>query len=437
MHIHLPEIRSELEQLAAAVKALPSNEPFSIAHGAWNLPGLTRDEIAASIAELIERIDLYGDGELAVSESLLGDYPRRIAFLRVHTIPQLWGGNGQQALSSLQQTIGGLELVLAPMVDGGVEAKAVEAARSLNHANKKIRSIEARIQNLDPRSMNLLAMIERIEQAHDAADKLPTDLASLAEAREAIRVLAADSTKDKAVVEQVLSEVKVARESMTAMAVEAEVIIKRCFDAYRAQSSDGLASAFSTRSKSIASSMWVWVFGLVGSLALGASLGSRQLQSLSDALKGSGQHDSGAIWVDLLLALLSIGGPVWFAWISTKQIGQRFRLAEDYGYKASISKAYEGYRREAEELSHIDSSFQARLFSSALTRLEELPLRLVESSTHGSPWHELLSSDTVKDAARLVPGFVDQVSALAKTALGRAEKPSTSPTAATPITPPQ
>jgi len=80
-------------------------------------------------------------------------------------------------------------------------------------------------------------------------------------------------------------------------------------------------------------------------------------------------------------------------------------LAEDYAYKASVSKAYEGYRREAAQL---DEDFQKRLFASALTRLDEQPLRFVENESHGSPWHELLSSDIVKDAVRIAPQLVSE-----------------------------
>jgi hypothetical protein len=120
------------------------------------------------------------------------------------------------------------------------------------------------------------------------------------------------------------------------------------------------------------------------------------------------------------LSLLSVGAPVWFAWLSTKQIGQRFRLAEDYAFKASISRAYEGFRREA---ARFDKDMEARLLGSALSRLDELPLRLVETDTHGSPWHELASSDLVKQALKVVPGFADQVRDLAGKAM----------TAATPV----
>jgi hypothetical protein len=118
--------------------------------------------------------------------------------------------------------------------------------------------------------------------------------------------------------------------------------------------------------------------------------------------------------------VLSVGAPVWFAWLSTKQIGQRFRLSEDYAFKASISRAYEGFRREA---ARFDKDMEAKLLTSALTRLDELPLRLVEADSHGSPWHELASSNAVKQAMRLVPGFSEQIKDLASRALATATAP--------------
>jgi hypothetical protein len=70
----------------------------------------------------------------------------------------------------------------------------------------------------------------------------------------------------------------------------------------------------------------------------------------------------------------------------------------------------------------LDPAFQARLFASALARLDEIPLRLVETDTHGSPWHELASSDLVRQAIDTVPGFVDRVTGLAKQAIPSASQ---------------
>jgi hypothetical protein len=162
---------------------------------------------------------------------------------------------------------------------------------------------------------------------------------------------------------------------------------------------------------------------LVVALVGGAWLGGSQLHQLADAIQGS--TSPSIVWTRLAMSLLSVGGPIWFAWLATKQIGQRFKLAEDYAYKASVSKAYEGYRREA---LHLDEEFQKRLFSTALTRLDEQPLRFVETETHGSPWHELLSSDIVKEALRIAPELAGQFTQQARDKVkaakekGRAEK---------------
>ena len=68
-------------------------------------------------------------------------------------------------------------------------------------------------------------------------------------------------------------------------------------------------------------------------------------------------------------------------------------------------------------LQAFDKDMEAKLLTSALTRLDELPLRLVEIQSHGSPWHELASSDVVKKAMRDVPGFSSEIVSLARNKL--------------------
>jgi hypothetical protein len=161
--------------------------------------------------------------------------------------------------------------------------------------------------------------------------------------------------------------------------------------------------------------MWFWVVGLVIALLAGGYFGAQRLQTLIDMFKDPNQSPS-ILYPNLLISLLSIGAPIWFAWLSTKQIGQRFRLSEDYAFKAAISRAYEGFRREA---ARIDPEMEARLLASALSRLDEQPLRLVETESHGSPWQEMMNSDLVKQAIKTVPAFTEQVKDLAGKALSR------------------
>ena len=422
MHPTLELLDKELVQLEAQVTgSVPSNEPFNVAHGNWSFPGITRDELIQMAVDLRRLIEQRGGDSLSCNEVLLADYVRRLVFLRGNTVPQLWSGNAAAATSAYSITLerlkGALEAAFEDSASTTFESQKIEAVKALNRAQKALRAIEARLSGIDSRSENLDAKVERIEQAHEAADQLPTDLESLRELRTELEKMLGASTKDSAAISGQLSEINDIRDQLKTSRNEAASILTRCDEAYRATTSEGLASAFSERSKKLSYSMWIWVAGLVGALSLGAVAGTNQLHQLGEAIKSAttqGLQQNGGIWIDLLLSLLSVGAPVWFAWISTKQIGQRFRLAEDYGYKAAISKAYEGYRREAAML---DPVFQARLFATALTRLDEIPLRLVETETHGSPWHELASSDLVRQAIATVPGFTDKITDFAKQAI--------------------
>jgi len=167
--------------------------------------------------------------------------------------------------------------------------------------------------------------------------------------------------------------------------------------------------------------MYVWVLGLLIALGGGIYIGSLRYSSLLNAINAE-ELNWGVIWMNSILTLFSLSAPIWFAWISTKQISQRFRLAEDYSFKASVAKAYEGYRKEA---SRIDKAFEARLFSSALTRLEEAPLRLMEKDTHGSPWHELISSPQFEKALNKIPELKDKFISITNSIINESKKEKT------------
>ncbi|AXP07125.1 hypothetical protein DZG01_05050 [Pseudomonas fluorescens] len=269
-------------------------------------------------------------------------------------------------------------------------------------------------------------MVTRIESAHAAAQELPTDLQSLKEARSKIEVLMRSSTLDRDHVAEARASVESAKKELAELTANAKDVLIRCETAYASATSTGLAAAFSERSKALNNSVAWWVAGLLAALIAGSLFTFNRTERIADLLKLPGDYGL-LLSVNLLLALLSVGGSVWFAWLSTKQIGQRFRLSEDYAFKASISRAYEGYRREA---SHVDPELVRQLLGSALSRLDEQPLRLVETDSFGSPWHEMLSSEAIKDASKMVPGFVQQVTELAKKSLNKV-KPLKSATPST------
>lgn len=306
--------------------------------------------------------------------------------------------------------MGGLRKALSPLSD---QDKIDESRRRLRVLRQQLRGMEADLKGLKPRTKTLVEMVDRIEQAHSTADRLPTDLESLSEARKAVSKLVREVTRDRDRVSEVRGRGEEAEAVLNQSAAEAKAVLVRCETAYSAATSVGLAAAFSERSRELATSMWFWIIGLVVALAAGSYLGSDQLRGLSEILTST-EASGSVIMLNVVLSILSVGAPVWFAWLSTKQIGQRFRLAEDYAFKASISRAYEGFRREA---ARFDQDMEAKLLGSALARLDELPLRLVEEKSHGSPWHELASSDVVKRAMNEIPGFAGQIKDLADKAI--------------------
>ncbi len=426
MHTTLVSVQSHLRKLITQIQgAIPNEEPLGIAHGSWNLPGLTRAEFIEDAQSLIDLIDVRGSEEIASDADLrLQDYGRRLEFLRANTVGQFWGGNGGQAATVYILTIAGLRKALEPALTRDNHAEAVTALRSIT---TKLRGMEAKLNGLEPRTTSLPTMVERIEQAYNAADQLPTDLESLTEARQKIDGILKDATNDKTHLASVKEDADRLDESLKQSALEARGVLERCETAYSAATSVGLAAAFTERSVSLSKSMWIWVVGLVVALLAGSLFGSAQLQTLSELFRQPNVTTS-VVVLNLLLSLLSVAAPIWFGWLATKQVGQRFRLAEDYAFKASISRAYEGFRREA---ARFDKDMEARLLATALNRLDELPLRLVEHDTHGSPWHELASSNLVKEALRAVPNFAGQVQELAGRAVNALTtaktKPSVSP----------
>jgi hypothetical protein len=410
MHQTLTTIQTHLENLITQVQStVPNDEPFGNAHNNWSFPGLTRAELIEEAQSIVNLIEDQGSDNLGDHEVRLQDYVRRLQYLQQNTVAQLWGNAGQ-AVPAYLFTLQGLRKALAPALNNDSHTEAVAKLKKL--ANQ-LRSLEARLKGLEPRTTSLNTMVERIEQAYNAADQLPTDLESLSEARQKIADLVRDATRDQDDVLRIRKDADEFDKQLKKSASDANAVLERCETAYSAATSVGLAAAFSERSSTLSTSMWFWVAGLVCALAVGSYFGSGQLHSLSELFKIPDASTS-VIVLNLMLSILSVGAPVWFAWLATKQIGQRFRLAEDYAFKASISRAYEGFRREA---ARFDKDMEARLLTSALTRLDELPLRLVETDSHGSPWHELASSDIVRKALKAVPGFTEQVKDLASKAI--------------------
>jgi chaperonin cofactor prefoldin len=414
MNVILNEVKAELIALIHQLQtSIPNDEPFNVVHNNWTFPGVNRLDLTSLVTSLATEFERRIELPASEQDSLVRDFVRRLQYLRAHTVPNIWG-NGGAGVPVLVFTLDALRLRLEQAypqatIDSQAET-AQELAQQVKRLQARLRGIDARLNEIEPKSSLLADMVIRIEQAHEAADQLPTDLEALGDARKKVGALLVDSQKNLGAIEALLKQAHDHDRTLLTSTTVASAVLAKCESAYSAATSQGLAAAFMERSKSLTTSMWVWVGGLVAALALGGFFGSHQLKQLTTLIQQPSAQLP-MVLLNLFLAVFSVGAPVWFAWLATKQTGQRFRLAEDYAFKASISRAYEGYRKEAER---IDPQLESRLLASALDRLDELPLRLVETSSHGSPLHELLGSLPIQEAAKSVPGFVSEVNSLAQ-----------------------
>lgn len=421
MHEAIEEICDSLDTLASVViAAWTDNRTLNETHG-WHHPALTRHDLAALAKDLANRI--READPIDVNDELLArltDVPRRLKLLHPTTIPHMFNGNGHQAVPAYIGTLDQLAQTLGPLFSWQTiqDNKAMPAPLA-----RRLRGIQAELETLVPNKDRLKEQIRQIQDATEAAESLPTDMQSLNEARHTIARLSTDSAELYGKIDQRHKDSERLSKQISDSQEEAHKLVLQCEEAYRITTTKGLAAAFDQRANRLAWSMWVWVFGLLSALAIGAYIGSHRIEILSSAMS---EKDTqwGIIWMQIVLSLLSVGAPLWFAWLATKQIGQRFKLAEDYGFKASVAKAYEGYRKEA---ARIDEAFEARLFASALTRLEEAPLRLVGNTEHGSPWHELIGSSAFQKALEVIPGFRDKFIEVAKIGLPNVNRDSKKP----------
>ena len=281
-----------------------------------------------------------------------------------------------------------------------------------HNLSKRLKSINVQLSKIINEKKDLEEKIKLITDATEAAESLPTDLESLKDARKLIDNITNRVSKNNDRVDEHLKSIEDSVAKIETKKIETDKLVDKCEEAYKITTTKGLAASFDERAIKSQRSMYLWVMALIMSLIAIGWIGSDRFENLLKTIN-TNNPVWGVIWINCVLAILSIAAPLWFAWISTKQISQRFRLAEDYSFKASVAKAYEGYRKEA---SRIDEAFEARLFSSALTRLEEAPLRLMENHSHGSPWHELITSPQFEKAMNKIPDLKDKFVEITKKA---------------------
>jgi hypothetical protein len=408
MENSLEQVCISLDDLSKSILAAYSDDRTFTELFGWNCPALNRHDLSnilKSITQKLYRYDVNNvENETIASLQLI---PARVTLFKTTTLPQMFNSNSSSAVNVFMALVEWINKILEPIFGWEVlqDNKALP-----NQLTKRLRAIQIELNEIIPEKDLLLSQIKIITDATQAAETLPTDLESLKEARKKVDKISDDATILYGKIDKFHSDSDTTIKKIIDKKKEANLLVEQCGEAYRITTTKGLAASFEERAIKLSQTMWLWVVGLLLSLVVGGIIGASRFKVLAESLKISNPQ-WGIIWIDVFLFLISLAAPIWFAWLATKQINQRFRLSEDYAFKSSVAKAYEGYRREA---ARIDEAFEARLFSSALSRLEEAPLRLVESDQYGSPWHELFSSGAFQKALNTVPELKDKFIEIAK-----------------------
>lgn len=386
MNQQIENIAATLDTLAGAVRSAFTQEaPLNEALG-WFAPSITKDELANIASNLAEDIRSINVQEIdpAIND-IVQDLPRRIQNIQATAVAQMFNTNAGQAVPAYMASLAHIRNSLLPSL-GWQEIP--QNSYLPTTVAKRARAAKATLDQLAPDLENISSQISEIQEAHKTAENLPIDLEDLSAAKKKIE----KTSSDVAITENKLNESKnLAEEHLKSIKInsaEAEKLVALCEDAYKITTTKGLAAAFDQKASKLNTSIRWWVGGLILALIASSVIGSKRISMLTIALDIP-NPEWGVILIKSILAVLTIAAPLWFAWLATKQIGQKFRLAEDYEFKASVAKAYEGYRKEA---ARIDPEFEKQLFGSALKRLEEAPLRLIEIKSHGSPLHEFADS---------------------------------------------
>ena len=383
----LNEIVGALEGLANQTLSLVPNDQSFLEIWGWNCPPVTRNDFASLIRGPIAVIQSLESKELEDEDlQKLSVIPARITYISQNALPNLPSANSGAVYAVVKALIESIDEVLGryamPAIDWNlIESKNLIPTQQL----KRLRLIDRSVSTLLDESKSLGSKIAEINDAHGAAESLPTDIESLRIARADVELALKNTMSNQAAAELARGSAEEALKRIASLEAEATKLVQSTGDAFSAATTKGLGEEFGLKAIALAVDVkWLGTF-LFLTLAAGATITFYRIQYINELIKGA-TINIDLVWAHVFLTLASLAAPVWLAWIITKQIGQRFRLSEDYAFKASVAKAYGGYRQEAARL---DPEFEKRLYATALSRIEEAPLRYVEVENHGSPWHEL------------------------------------------------
>lgn len=146
----------------------------------------------------------------------------------------------------------------------------------------------------------------------------------------------------------------------------------------------GLAKSFDERMKSASYSKIGWALAFFACLA---GLVCVSISFIWPTIQKSFENNIPFDFWSILTRVIITSPLIWGAWFSARQYGFASRIYEDYSYKVATALSFEGFKKEAREMS---KDMEAELIKVAITNFGQNPVRIFESNkNHASPLHEL------------------------------------------------
>ncbi|MGL6264308.1 hypothetical protein ACSZMC_10495 [Aeromonas jandaei] len=428
MNAKLAMLKESLENLSKAIsqKDLP-DQTFDTSYG-WNSFHIAPVDILNTISNIITKLNSYSEPEIpnglySTIDELVENINKQAANVTSYL------ANDAGRVSIIIPSI----LFLLQVIDNEIETELFSWASIQSNKlvpknlKNRLRALNSQLDSLESGCGNIDGKVKAINNAYDTAESLPAVIQDLNDAKEklasTINETRDEINKYKNEINAIKDNITIAKSKSIAMhddikerlleaencAERASSLVNQCDDALQITTTQGLAAGFDQKAKELQKSIWVWIAGLLIALAFGIGIGSSRVADFTEALKGD--LTAGQAILHTIISIFSIGGPLWLAWISTQQINQRFKLSEDYSYKATVAKAFTGFRKISEDFNQETSE---RLFNSTLDRFDEMPLRLVSGKDYNSPWHEFIDSEAFKKAIDMVPALAKEAGRFAE-----------------------
>jgi hypothetical protein len=412
----------ELEALKVTIRSASfDSSTFDQQHG-WNQVYLGRLDVERFVENFINKLIGYHSENVPNSFSdVISSHITNINRLNINA-KNYFTNNASHLIHFVPSLLITLYAIESEVNAELFSFENIESEKLLpKNLSRRLRATKSRIDNLDINSENIQDKIKIINEAHEAAESLPTDLEELRDAKKELNSLLKMAKKELEQTKKEISQIKedsaiFKSESKTScddakiqinkieeLKVLADALVNQCDDALQITTTQGLAAGFDQKANQLKNSIWIWIVGLLIALISGYFIGSDRVDAFTEVLNKD--LTSGQAILHTVMSIFSIGGPLWLAWISTQQINQRFKLSEDYAYKATVAKSFTGFKKFAGKF---DEETEKRLFNSALDRFDEMPLRLLSAKDYSSPWQEFTDSDVFKRAMNLVPALAGE-----------------------------